>query len=57
MNKDRFITKMFLRGDNVVMVMTNPGAVVTPQPATKKRRLEEPSKTKPATADSAMPVE
>lgn len=25
-NKDRFISKMFLRGDTVVLVLRNPGA-------------------------------
>jgi small nuclear ribonucleoprotein D2 len=28
-NKDRFISKMFLRGDSVILVLSNPGVVAS----------------------------
>jgi len=27
-NKDRFVSKMFLRGDSVILVVSNPAALV-----------------------------
>jgi small nuclear ribonucleoprotein D2 len=30
-NKDRFISKMFLRGDSVILVLKNPLAVQAPE--------------------------
>lgn len=31
-NKDRFISKMFLRGDSVILVLRNAGAAAAAQP-------------------------
>jgi small nuclear ribonucleoprotein D2 len=30
-NKDRYISKMFLRGDSVILIVTNPAALAQPQ--------------------------
>jgi small nuclear ribonucleoprotein D2 len=30
-NKDRYISKMFLRGDSVILVVSNPAALVSEQ--------------------------
>jgi small nuclear ribonucleoprotein D2 len=30
MNKDRYVSKMFLRGDSVILVVSNPAALAAP---------------------------
>jgi small nuclear ribonucleoprotein D2 len=32
LNKDRYISKMFLRGDSVILIVSNPAAAVNEQP-------------------------
>jgi small nuclear ribonucleoprotein D2 len=30
-NKDRYVSKMFLRGDSVILIVSNPAALAQPQ--------------------------